>query len=243
MFLPVPHGEDSRLERLVAERHADGLVLSGPRSGPNEVKRLQGTGALVVLQGSWPEAPFPSVDIDNAAAARLACGHLLGLGRRRLAMIVHASAEYTAAAARLAGFREALRLAGLDPGAARATHADFTPESGQAAVDLLLREGDPPDALFVSSDTVAVGVLHALKGRGLHIPDDIAVVGFDDIPMAVYIDPPLTTIHVPAFGLGWGAADLALRLIRGEDVAERHVVLETDLVVRRSCGADPVVAP
>jgi LacI family transcriptional regulator len=243
MFLPVPEENAERLERLIAERHVDGVILSGPRQGPEELRRLQSTGALFVLQGSWPDAPFPSVDIDNVAAAHSACRHLIGLGRGRPGMIVHAPAEYTAATARLEGFRRALDEAGLDAQTAPIVHAAFTPESGQTAVEQLLDGPDPPEALFVSSDTVALGVLHALKERGLRVPDDVALVGFDDIPTAVYVEPPLTTVHVPAFGLGWGAADLALRLIRGDDVIERHVLLEAGLIVRRSCGAAPRSQP
>jgi LacI family transcriptional regulator len=89
----------------------------------------------------------------------------------------------------------------------------------------------------VASDTVALGALQALRRHGLRVPEDVAVVGFDDVPLSAFVDPPLTTVRLPAFGLGWGAAELLSRLIGGEDVQTPQVILETELVVRESSGA------
>ncbi len=96
-----------------------------------------------------------------------------------------------------------------------------------------------PTAVFVASDAVALGALQAIRRRGLHIPRDLALVGFDDIPLAGFIDPPLTTVRLPAAGLGWGAADLLIRLIAAEEaIRNPNVVLETELIVRASSGAN-----
>jgi LacI family transcriptional regulator len=84
---------------------------------------------------------------------------------------------------------------------------------------------------------VALGALQALRRRHVRVPGDIAIVGFDDIPLAEFIDPPLTTVRLPAYGLGWGAADLLTRLITGEEIRTPQVILETELIVRESCGA------
>jgi LacI family transcriptional regulator len=178
------------------------------------------------------------VDIDNVAAAHLAVSHLFGLGHRRIGMIVHAPLAYTAAAARLEGYQQVLLEQALPFDEQLVAMADYTPLSGERAMDQLLALEDPPSAVFVSSDTVAVGAVHSAKRAGLRIPDDLALVGFDDIPMAVYQAPPLTTVRLPAYGLGWAAADLLVRLIGQERVNERTVLLEAELIVRASCGAN-----
>ncbi len=102
----------------------------------------------------------------------------------------------------------------------------------------LLSLNSLPSAVFVASDTVALGALQAIHQAGLRVPDDLALIGFDDIPLAGFVDPPLTTIHLPAFGLGWGAAELLIRLISDDDVHNPQIILETELVVRGSCGAN-----
>ncbi len=93
-----------------------------------------------------------------------------------------------------------------------------------------------PTAVFAASDTVALGALQAIRRRGLRVPGDLALAGFDDIPLAEFVDPPLTTIHLPAYGLGWAAAELLISLIEHERVANPQVLLETELIIRESCG-------
>ena len=194
-------------------------------------------GAPIVLQGTWPGVTGASVDIDNVASSRLAAQHLLARGHRRFGMIVHAPLAYSAAAARAEGFRQGLKAGGIDPDSLPTAVADFTPESGEAAMDTLLRQSDDVEAVFVTSDTVAVGALRAAKRAGRRTPDDLALVGFDDIPLAVYLDPPLTTIRLPAYGIGWGAAELSIRMVQGDEPLNKQLVLETELVVRDSCGS------
>jgi DNA-binding LacI/PurR family transcriptional regulator len=101
----------------------------------------------------------------------------------------------------------------------------------------LLELAEPPTAVFVASDVVAFGALRAIKERGLGIPQDIAVVGFDDVSVTAYVEPHLTTVHLPAYELGWHAGKLALQLIRQEEPESLHQLLPTQLVVRASCGA------
>ncbi len=101
----------------------------------------------------------------------------------------------------------------------------------------LLRRTPLLTAVFVASDTVALGALQAIRASGLHVPTDIALVGFDDVPFAELVDPPLTTIRLPAYGLGWGAADLLIRAINRENIKQPDVLLESELIVRQSCGA------
>jgi DNA-binding LacI/PurR family transcriptional regulator len=114
---------------------------------------------------------------------------------------------------------------------------DFDEESGRAAMERLLDYAEKPTAIFAASDAVAMGALWAIHDRGLRVPEDIAVIGFDDIPAARFVTPPLTTIRVPSVGLGWSAAELVIRLIERDAPRETHVLLETELMVRESCGA------
>src|SRR5258705_13037176 len=101
----------------------------------------------------------------------------------------------------------------------------------------LLQEDRGPTAVFLASDTVALGSLQCLRRHDLRIPEDLAVVGFDDIPLVEFIDPPLTTVRLPAFGLGWGAGELATRMIAGEEINNPRGIRETELIGRESCGA------
>ena len=227
---------DSYLE-LAWGRRIDGILLSGPRVDDQALMTLEQDGFPTVLMGDLPNTNFCSVDVDNRAAAKLAVAHLLKLGHRRIACITNASLVYTAAVERLEGYRDALVAAGIpyDPGLVR--HGDFGPESGRRQMNALLKLKNPPTAAFIASDVVAIGAMSAIRARGLAIPDDIAVVGFDDVPFARYVDPPLTSIHLPAVELARKATEILLHLIRREEPQIRNVVLDTQLVVRASCGA------
>ncbi len=120
---------------------------------------------------------------------------------------------------------------------------NFTPASGERAMADLLQLTPLPTAIFVASDTVAVGVLKVIRAAALSVPRDIALVGFDDIPLSEFIEPALTTVRLPAYGLGWGAAELLIRLINHDVIRHPAVLLETELVVRQSCGAQVVARP
>jgi len=222
---------------LVREKHTDGIILSGPRSDDEQLPRLKAEGFPMVLLGQLPGSGIPFVDVDNVGAARQAMEHLVGLGHRRIGMITNAPLEYTAARDRLAGYRQALKEAGLSFDEELVRHGDFREESGRVAMNRLLDLPEPPTAVFVACDLVAFGALVAIKERSLIIPDDVALVGFDDVPLAHYVDPPLTTVRLLAYELGYRAATLLTQLISGEPVEEQEILLQTKLVVRQSCGA------
>lgn len=227
---------ESYLE-LAWGRRIDGILLSGPRVDDQALMTLERDGFPTVLMGELPNTNFCSVDVDNRAAAEMAVAHLLKLGHRRIACITNASLAYTAAVDRLDGYRDALASADLpyDPQLVR--YGDFGPESGRVQMGELLKLEDPPSAVFVASDVVAFGAMNAIREHGLAIPGDIAVVGFDDVPFARYVDPPLTSIHLPAVDLAQRATEILLQLIRRDEPQARNVVLDSHLVVRASCGA------
>jgi LacI family transcriptional regulator len=217
---------------LVRSGRTDGLIVSGPRHDDLELVELARDGFPVVIQGSLPGLDAPSVDVDNEAGARMAVEHLLALGHRRIACITNGPLAYTAASERLAGFREALAGAGIpeEPGLV-AEGAFDAPSGHRAMAEILART--TPDAIFVASDVAAIGAIAGLREAGLAVPGDISVVGFDAIPLAAYLDPPLTTISLPAYDLGHAAGLAILDRIAGRPVAAR-TLLPTELIVRAS---------
>ncbi len=221
---------------LVRQKHIDGIILSGPRSDDEQLPRLQAERFPLVLLGQLPGSGIPFVDVDNIDGAQRATEHLIRLGYRRIACITNAPPEYTASQQRLAGYRRALEAHGLAYDATLVRYGDFREESGYAAMASLLDAG-VPEAVFVASDLVAFGALEAIKARGLSVPQDVALVGFDDVPVARYVDPPLTTVRLPAYDLGAEAAQLVLQLITGAEPKTTEVLLQTTLVVRESCGS------
>lgn len=232
-----PEHQQEAYLRLVRAKHIDGLIFSGPRHDDEALLALQEEGIPVVLIGQLPESQLYSVDIDNRAASRMAVEHLLGLGHTRIACITNAATEYTGAEERLAGYREALNANGISYDAKYVRNGDFSPQSGYTQMKELLEENPPFTAVFVASDEVAVGAKAALYDHGMTIPNDIALVGFDDLPLAAYLEPPLTTIHVPAIEIARQASEVLIQLIKGELPTEKTNILEASLVVRDSCGA------
>jgi LacI family transcriptional regulator len=229
----TPKGEYSR---LIRQRHVDGLILSGPRYDDQDLLYTQAEGLPIVLMGQLPDLNTPFVDVDNIGGAAKATEYLIGLGYERIGLVTNAPLEYTSSHDRLAGYRQALRGAGLPYDEVLLRWADFTPEGGERAMTELLALTPRPQAVFAASDVVALGALQAIRDQGLRVPKDIAVIGFDDVPLAAFTEPPLTTMRLPAYRLGW-AADLLVRRIDGEDLTNTNVLLETELVVRESCGA------
>lgn len=234
--------EPGAIGDLVRSQHFDGAILTGPHFDEAEIRRLASEGFPVVVLGSLPDSNVTTVDIDNVAAARSAVLHLVETGRRRIACVTNGPLEYPMARQRRDGYREALGEAGIALDERLEATAAFDAPSGHRAIDSILDRVAVIDAVFASSDVVAVGVIGGLASRGMRVPEDVAVVGFDDIQVAAYLDPPLTTIRVPAFELGLGAGRLLLDVIAKREVPQR-TVLATALVVRGSSRIDGRSSP
>jgi DNA-binding LacI/PurR family transcriptional regulator len=226
-----PDGQ--RYSDIVRSRRVDGLIVSGPRADDLELRGIVRDGFPVILQGSLPGLPVPSVDVDNRTGAAAAVAHLVGLGHRRIGIVTNAPLSYTAAADRLAGYRDALGASGIEDDGALVAEGAFDAASGYSATRALLRRAGGLTAIFVASDIVAFGALRALREAGLRVPDDVSVVGFDDIPLACHFDPPLTTVRLPARGLGAAAGRALIDRLAGRPVTNR-TLLATELVVRDS---------
>jgi LacI family transcriptional regulator len=221
---------------LIREQQIDGLILSGPRYDDPLLDELADRAFPMVLHGHIPQAPFPCVDVDNQSGAQQAVRHLIHLGHRRIGFISNAPLTYSGAKERFVGYRKTLAQYDIPFRPELVRHGAFLPETGQEAMAGLLNLPVPPTAVFAAGDVVALGAMSAVHASGLAVPDEIALVGFDDIFLSAYAHPPLTTVRVPAHGLGWTAAEALIAVIEGEeDVGS--VTLEAELVVRESCGA------
>jgi DNA-binding LacI/PurR family transcriptional regulator len=220
---------------LVRSHRADGIILSGPRLDDKELIRIYSEGIPVVMMGQLPGTDIPFVDVDNVRGAITAVQHLLALGHRRIACITNAALEYTASSDRLVGYHQALEGAGIPHDDALVRYGAFTDTSGTRAMDDLLANCEPlPTAVFVASDVVALGALSSIRAAGLDVPHDMALVGFDDIPLAEHIHPSLTTVRLPAYDLGWHAGQVLMRMIETGQINAPHLLLDTELVIRET---------
>ena len=176
-----------------------------------------------------------SVLAANYEGARTATQRLIAAGHRRVAFL-HSTQRWPSVDWRWQGYQAAMREQGLQAHIAAFTSPDWTAAGGGIAAARLLESSDAtrPTALLAGSDVLAVGALQILKARGLRIPDDVALIGFDDFEFARYVDPPLTTVRLPAFAMGRRAAELLIDHLQGRPASERRVVLPTELIVRQS---------
>jgi DNA-binding LacI/PurR family transcriptional regulator len=224
--------------QLINENHVDGIIFSGPLQEDPLLLELHDRGFPIMLMGQMPDTVIPYVDANVERGAEAAVRHLVEQGHTRIGMITNAQFLYSTARQRRDGYLLALHAANLPIDETLIQEGDYTPVSGIRAMNALLDAPNPPSAVFVASDVVAVGAIQAIKQRNLRIPQDIAIIGFDDIPMAEYLDPPLTTIRLPAFGLGWAAGERLIRLILGEDIESQGVLLGTELIIRQSTSRE-----
>jgi DNA-binding LacI/PurR family transcriptional regulator len=212
-------------ERASAANHSGVSLAALDRS---DVANL--AASLAPLDGAG--VPW-FVDVDNASGGRHAVAHLIAAGRRRIASIAGPQ-DMGVGVARLTGYREACAETGLPADEDLIAYGDFSEPSGVAAMRQLLARRPDLDAVFVASDLMAAGALRALREAGRRVPDDVAVVGFEDSAVARQTEPPLTTVHQPVEEMGRQMARLLVSRIRGEQLAQPYVLLETHLVVRQS---------
>ena len=230
LMLATSATSHDRIERYAMAGHVDGVMFASVHGADPLPTTLARMGVPVVCnERPLGRSVLPYVGVDNAGGAAAATRHLIESGRRRVATIAGPQ-DMIGGIDRLAGYRS-----GLKRTRARSLVAvgDFTRESGVYAMGQLLAESPQLDAVFAASDLMADGALRTLRQSGRRVPDDVAVVGFDDIEMARYTEPPLTTVRQPIQDLGREMVRLLLRLTAGEEI-EPSVVLPTELVIRES---------
>ncbi|MGH3353099.1 MAG: LacI family DNA-binding transcriptional regulator [Nocardioides sp.] len=228
LLASTPSSHD-RILRYVHGRTVDGVVLASMHGADTLPEELKAAGVPVVTSGRpLGEATVPYIDVEHASGVEAAMRHLVGLGRRRIATIAGPQ-DMVAGRERLAGYH-----AGLPSQAKPLVETgDFMRQSGMDAMERLLEQDPDIDAVFAASDLMADGALRTLRRLGRRVPEDVAVIGFDDVEAARFTDPPLTTVRQPIHEIGTRLAEQILRLVAGEEV-EASLVLPTELVIRES---------
>lgn len=232
----VPAREAAYL-RVLRERQVDGLLIASSRMSDATITGLRREGFPFVLVNRSARGAELTVTVDNRAAAAEAVTHLVRLGHRRIGHIAGPRTT-TTGLERAEGVRGALSELGLVADGELTVEAKaFSEEEGYRCAAELLRLPVPPTALFGANDLIAIGALRAARDRGLAIPRDVSVVGFNDIRQAELLEPPLTTVHVPQYDMGAAGARLLIARLEREPIAEPHVVLPATLTIRASSAA------
>ncbi len=234
--IPDPSDADSYLE-LAKSKRIDGLIVINPRRNDEALRKVIESKFPLVVFGSSGHPQENSIGTQDGQASCKATRHLISLGHRRIAHISYAPLVYNAARGRFEGYRLALKAAKIRFDKNLFTEGDFTAESGYQAMKRLLASTEIPTALFAGNDTLAIGAMMAVREAGLSIPEDLAVVGYDDIPSAAFAYPPLTTICSHAFEQGKMVGEATIGLVEGKKIGRNQSMLPLELKIRESCGA------
>ncbi|MEV4175288.1 LacI family DNA-binding transcriptional regulator [Nonomuraea sp. NPDC049709] len=233
---------DAWLESVLRRRPSGVIaVFSGLTERQHEQLARREIPLVLLDPADAPAGNIPSVGAGNWNGGLMATRHLLELGHRRIAIITGPDSALSSRA-RLDGYRTALDMAGAPADPELVGRGDFLIEGGLAEAHRLLRLRDRPTAIFATNDGQAIGVYHAAHQLGLRIPDDLSVIGFDDMPSVRWAIPPLTTIRQPLAEMAAAATSMLLRLAQGEQLPQSRVELATELVVREST-APPALPP
>ncbi|QRP49135.1 LacI family DNA-binding transcriptional regulator [Amycolatopsis sp. FDAARGOS 1241] len=227
-----PEGWERRYLSRLSGTLVDGAVLVTPAA---ELEGLPGT-PVVAVDPHTGRSPLPAIVSDNLRGAQLATEHLLGLGHRRIALLA-GRPDLQSAQLRETGYRHALAAAGVEVDETLVVAGDYDGELAAASARELLTRPDRPTAVFAANDTSAIATLEAASALGLRVPDDVSVVGFDNIPESALCTPPLTTVEQPIREMGHRAITVLIGLMNGGPEEREPVVLDTKLVVRSSSAA------
>jgi DNA-binding LacI/PurR family transcriptional regulator len=235
VFLGTSHNDPNREMNLVQalrEWRVDGVIVAASRVGSLYKPMLKEIGVPIVLINNQHEGTYlHSVAVDDVQGAQLATRYLIAQGHRIIGHILGPK-EHASSANRLEGYRRALTQAKIKFDASLIAQGNGRAD-GSAQVAQLIARTPRPTAIFCYNDMTAIGALSILKQRGVRVPHDISIVGFDDIPFAAYVDPPLTTIHQPKDEMGRMAMMMLLNLLTGHPID--NVITEGKLIVRESC--------
>ncbi|MFH1523357.1 MAG: LacI family DNA-binding transcriptional regulator [Chloroflexota bacterium] len=213
----------------------DGVMVQSGHHGDQEIigRLIDAKMPLVVLGRPFRSDNVTYVDIDNIDASYSAVSHLIRLGRKRIGTIA-GPANSTVGLDRLEGYCKAFVEKGFDVDENLISEGDFTEAGGYSAMQRLLPA--KPDAIFAASDVMTIGAIHAVRDAGLRVPEDIAFVGFDDLPLASHADIQLTTVRQPVVQFGIRAVETLIQEIENRDSLPRRIIMDTELIIRQSCG-------
>lgn len=234
-LVSTPEDEEKIYPRVSRRGFLDGVLVQSGQIGDHLIDSLVNSDVPLVVAGRpFNTSDVSYIDVDNVHAAYQAVSHLVSLGYQRIGTIIGMS-NSTVSLDRKEGYLKALVEHGLVVDKSLIVEGDFTEAGGYAAMKNLMPA--EPDAVFAASDLLALGAMRAVREAGLCIPDDIGFVGFDDLPIAALLDPPLTTVHQPIFEFGVKAVEMLIDVINFGTRPARRVIMDTDLVIRASCGA------
>jgi LacI family transcriptional regulator len=223
-------------QRVLRNGYLDGVIVASASFDDPLIPNLLRDRVPFVSIGWYPDERVHYVDVDNNSGAQMAVEHLIRLGRRRIAIIA-GPPNMVAGRNRLSGYHQALEAHGIPVEEDLIAYGDFTEGGGLSAMQRLFPAS--PSAVFAANDMMAIGALKALRGAGMRVPQDVALVGFDDIPIASAIEPALTTLRQPIDRLGSLAVEMLLNLLAepSKDMTIHRMTLPVELVIRASCGS------
>jgi LacI family transcriptional regulator len=235
LFLIGTHEDEEKVyPRISRNGLLDGVLVQSGQFGDQLIDRLVSSNIPLVIAGRPFQASDASyIDVDNVNAAYSAVSHLIRLGYHRIGTIT-GLVNSTVSIDRKEGYLRALTERGRDVDSKLIAEGDFTEAGGFYAMQRLLQA--KPDAIFAASDLMALGAMRAVREAGLSIPEDIAFVGFDDLPLAILPEPQLTTVRQPIYQLGFKAVEILIDLIENGIKPPRRMIMDTELVIRDSCG-------
>jgi LacI family repressor for deo operon, udp, cdd, tsx, nupC, and nupG len=216
---------------VLRQRKADGMILLTARLSAKEIEEIALEFPVVLACEYTPGLNVPTVSIDNVRSAKKAADYLIDLGYKRIGFI-SGPFDVVLGRDRLEGFRQAITERKLDVNGLLVQEGDFTFESGYANMMEFLALKSPPEAIFAANDEMAIGAIKAIHSKGLKVPEDISVMGFDDIEFASIFEPSLTTIAQPSFEIGETAMKLLMKQLNKEDIEKKQYILEDKLIVR-----------
>ncbi|WP_050182457.1 LacI family DNA-binding transcriptional regulator [Domibacillus robiginosus] len=232
---------ENRIERekeyieLLYRKQAEGAVLLTARMDRDSLKELSSQFPVVLACEYMDGLDIPTVSIDNISSARKVTEHLINVGHRKIAHISKGT-DVILGKDRQRGYQQAMMSHDLPINPSWVQEGDYDIDSGYKQMVKLLALEDRPTAVFVFNDEMALGSIKAVKDHGLRVPEDIAIVGFDNLPMASFFSPYMTTIDQPKYEIGQKAADLLLRLLKGIFIKRKKIVMKDELIIRESCG-------
>lgn len=230
-----PQREKDYLNNLV-QKQVDGIIISSIARHASDIESLIPSSMPVVYVSSYPEGTERSyVLIDNVKGADMAVSHLLSRKRRKIAFI-GSEQDFISLDDRIKGYKKALKRAGIGLSEDLVVLDKFQEQSGYKIIRDLMENGKAPDGVFAENDLIAMGVIQGVQDSGFRVPEDVAVIGFDDIPIASHRDIQLSTIHQPKFRIGTYAAEMLLHQLAQEpsDRKVERMTLQPELIVRRS---------
>ena len=234
----APGGDEMEAyQRMVLERRVDGvLVVRTRHQDPRLTYLLAKKFPVVAFGQSDIDEEFPYVEVDGRTGMYDLTRHLIGLGHSRIACVSPAL-NLMFASRRLEGYREALESAGISYDPSLVIPGTLTERSGHEAGNQLLASPKPPSAIMACNDLMAIGVISAARRLGLSVGQNLAVTGFDDVPLAEHVHPPLTTVRQPIYEIGKRSCAMLIELLQHKALQQRHVILKPELIIRESCGA------